>query len=305
MVFGGVILFFALILDRLMGDPKTKLHPVAVVGSFIGVWGRTNFYPKVLERFLGVCGWIVTVVLFLIPILLLELCAPWYLRVPIGILLVSFCIGWRSLEEHVKCVSEAVLKSETDGRAAVKLLVSRNVDELTDEEILSAAYESASENLVDSITAPIFWFFIFEILFGAGVLGAVLFRIANTMDAMLGYKDERKYLGWFSARMDDLLAFVPARVTGGVLLVIFGLRGRMGAAWQVFLADRKNRPGVNGGVSMSLIAGGCGVQFVKRDVYRIGLGEQSLREGGGCVLRSICEATILFSGVLILGLILI
>lgn len=301
MVSGGLILFFGLVFDRLIGDPKSRLHPVVLIGNFIDLWGKRNFYPKSLERFIGFIGWVLTVLIFILPFLIAAY-LPWYLSVPIGAVLLSFCIGWKSLEGHVRDVEEGLMKSESDGKSAVQMLVSRNVETLSDEEIRSAAYESASENLVDSITAPIFWFFVFEIFFGAGIIGAALFRAANTMDAMLGYKDDRIRLGWFSARADDCLAYVPARVTGMVLLVIFTLKKRGRAAWNVFHSDRKKRPGVNGGITMSLIAGGCGVLFKKPDVYIIGSAKQSLKDGGSCILKTIRETTMVLSGILILVL---
>lgn len=304
MVLSGLTLFFALVLDRLIGDPRSNYHPVALLGKVIGFFGKTNYYPKGFEKFNGVIGWFFTVSIFTLPFLLVAGCTPWYVTVPVGAVLLSFCIGWRSLLEHVKNVEEALSKNAVEGRAAVQMLVSRNVSKLSDEHIRSAAYESASENLVDSIVAPIFWFAIFEIFFGLGICGAALFRAANTMDAMLGYKDERVRLGWFSARMDDILAYIPARVTGAVLLLLFTLKGRGKNAYAVFKADRKKRPGFNGGVSMSLIAGGCGVLFEKDGVYKIGISEKSLKDGGKCILRMIDYTTIFFSGVCILFLIL-
>ena len=146
---------------------------------------------------------------------------------------------------------------------------------LKDEEILSGAYESMAENLVDSIISPLFFFTIF------GLAGAAFYRAANTMDAMLGYKDERIRLGWFAARMDDVLNYIPARFTGLVLILYFAARGKFKPAWKTFVADRKKREGFNGGIPMSLIAGGCETAFVKPGVYVI---------GGDCKKRGLSEA---------------
>lgn len=177
---------------------------------------------------------------------------------------------------------------------------SRNAGALSREQVRSAAYESASENLVDSIVAPIFWFAVFEILFGMGIVGAALFRAANTMDSMLGYKDDRIRVGWFAARMDDLLAWIPARITGVLLLTLFACRHRARAALGAFRADRKKRPWFNGGIPMSLIAGGCGVMFDKPGVYTIGSPERTLAAGGRCIIRIMRETTVLFSALVIL-----
>ena len=302
MAFGAVILFFALATDRLIGDPHSSYHPVALLGRFIGLWGKTHYYPKRLERLIGMLGWTATTLIFLLIPLLLTVFAPWYIYIPAAVLLLSFCFAWRSLEEHVGAVESALGKGETEGRAAVRMMVSRDVDKLSHEQIRSAAYESAAENLVDSIIAPIFWFAVFELLFGAGLVGAAFFRAANTMDAMLGYTDDRIRIGWFAARMDDILAWIPARISGGVLLILFVLHSRAAQALRTFRADRKKRPGFNGGIPMSLIAGGCGVMFDKPGVYTIGVPEQTLETGGREVIRIIREATVLFSGLVMVVL---
>ncbi len=305
MSFGAITLFFGLVIDRLVGDPHSRFHPVALLGNLIGFWGRTNFYPRPLERCAGIMGWLVTVAIALTPCVLLYLFAPVWVFVLFSILALAFCIGWRSLEEHVKAVEEALAKGEDEGRRAVSFLVSRDTKKLTFEQIRSGAYESAAENLVDSIVAPIFWFVVFELLCGAGIFGAVLFRSANTMDAMLGYKDERLRLGWFAARADDVLAFVPARVTGILLLVIFAFTGKVKDAVSVFCRDRKKRPGFNGGIPMSLIAGGCGVCFEKPGVYRIGDGRVSLAEGGCRIISVMRWTTVLAAGVGIVLMVLV
>jgi len=293
MVLGQITLFLGLLLDRIIGDPKGRFHPVALLGNLIGFWGKTGRYPKKLERVLGILFWLLTVAIALLPCYLILRFLPWYVGFIFSIVALCFCIGWRSLEEHVRAVENALKKGDEEGRKAVSMMVSRDTKNLTFEQIRSGAYESAAENLVDSIIAPIFWFVVFQMLFGAGIIGAVLFRTANTMDAMLGYKDERIRLGWFSARADDVLAFLPARVTGILLLVYFAVIGRVKQAWSVFRRDCKKRPGFNGGIPMSLIAGGCGIQFDKPGVYTIGNPECTLEEGGRSVIWAMRWTTIL------------
>ena len=302
MAFGAITLFFGLVLDRLIGDPRSAFHPVVLIGKFIGLWGRTNYYHKGFERTAGIFGWLLTVGIAILPCLLILRYAPSYITLPFSVIILSFCIGWRSLEEHVRSVETALTLGEEEGRKAVQYMVSRDTRTLTLEQIRSGAYESAAENLVDSIIAPIFWFVVFELLFGMGLIGAVLFRSANTMDAMLGYKDERIRIGWFPARMDDILAFIPARITGVILLVIFLLKGRIKQASYVLKHDRKKRPGFNGGIPMSLIAGGCGVMFDKPGVYQIGFPEQTLEEGGKSIIAALRWCTVICA---LLGILLI
>ncbi|HJK54568.1 MAG TPA: cobalamin biosynthesis protein, partial [Methanocorpusculum sp.] len=105
--------------------------------------------------------------------------------------------------------------------------------------------------------------------------------------------------------MDDVLAWIPARVTGALLILIFVCRKRAGKAVAAYRTDHKKRPGFNGGIPMSLIAGGCGVMFDKPGVYTIGVPEQTLEKGGRCIIRTLRETLILFSAVVILTLVLI
>lgn len=291
----ALILLLSLVIDRLFGDPETRFHPVALLGSLIGVWGRPGLYPVALQRLAGVVFALLTAVIFTLPFLLVQWGLPVLadrygadlsptlsavisvvILVIVSAFLLKICFAWRCLEEHVENVENA-LKSggEGSGREAVQRLVSRDAAVLKDEEILSGAYESMAENLVDSIISPLFFFTIF------GLAGAAFYRAANTMDAMLGYKDERIRLGWFAARMDDVLNYIPARFTGLVLILYFAARGKFKPAWKTFIADRKKREGFNGGIPMSLIAGGCETAFVKPGVYVI---------GGDCKKRGLSEA---------------
>src|SRR5271157_6108974 len=144
------------------------------------------------------------------------------------------------------------------------MLVSRYTATLDRDHILSAGYESMTENLTDSIIAPLFYFSLYNLA------GAAACRAINAMDAMLGYRDERERLGWCAARMDDILNFIPARITVLLLLIWFGSRGTFSRAWHTMRRDSSKRPGFNGGVVMAAMAGGTGTRFEKPGVYIIG-----------------------------------
>ncbi|GAB7015130.1 adenosylcobinamide-phosphate synthase CbiB [Methanogenium cariaci] len=285
MVFEPVIIWAALAADRVAGDPPNRWHPTAWLGQFIGWWGTPGRFSPSAERLYGVVCCLCTVVIFAIPFYLVSRFFPPLFYIVAGVVLLSLTVGWRSLEEHVAAVEQGL--SRGGGRDEVQMLVSRNTGTLSDEEVLSAAYESMAENLTDAIIGPLFWFTL------GGLPGAAVFRAANTMDAMLGYRDHRRYIGWFPARLDDVLCYLPARFAGLCLLLWFLPFGRAGDAWRCMRRDAHLRPGYNGGITMALVAGGTRTAFVKPNVYTIGDGEQSLREGGHAIVSAVRGATVI------------
>ncbi|MBN2734546.1 MAG: cobalamin biosynthesis protein CobD [Methanomicrobiaceae archaeon] len=295
MALPALILLLSLVADRVFGDPQSRLHPVALLGRLIGFWGRPGLYPAYLQRISGIILALFTALLFSVPFYLFERYAPFLIFLIIAPFLLKICLAWRCLEEHVKKVEDALLSG--GGRKEVQMLVSRDTESLTGEEILSGAYESMAENLVDSVISPLFYFTFF------GLFGSAFYRAFNTMDAMLGYKDERIRIGWFSARTDDILNYIPARFTGLVLLIYFALKGKSGSAWKVFLSDRKKRAGFNGGIPISIIAGGVGTAFVKPGVYVIGNKNRSLFDAAPDILSAF--RWVVFISSVIFGLILI
>ena len=286
MFLSPLVLILSLGVDRIFGDPHSRYHPVSLIGSFISWWGRPDTYPLVFQRPAGILFWFFTAFIFALPFTLFSWLSPWYIMLLAGPFLLKVCFALRALEEHAKSVMDA--PSGEEKRERVQMLVSRDTRVLTDEQVLSAAYESVAENLNDSIIAPLFYFVLF------GLPGAAVYRAANTMDAMLGYTDERSRIGWFSARMDDILSYIPARITGVFLVLYFTYLRRIRPALAIFRRDRRLRPGFNGGIPMSLIAGGVGVRFEKPGKYQIGDPERTLREAGPDIIRVVQSTTLLF-----------
>jgi adenosylcobinamide-phosphate synthase len=287
-----LIIPLALLVDRAVGDPGSRFHPVALLGSFIKVWGRPEHYPPGLQRTAGALFWILTAFLFALPFFLVQFYAPALLLLILAPFLLKVCFAWRSLEEHLFSVIQSTNISLQAARGKAGLLVSRDTLALNEEQVLSAAYESVTENLVDSIISPLFYYFLL------GLTGAAVYRAANTMDAMLGYYDERARIGWWSARADDLANYIPARVTGALLLLYFAGKGRFQPAWQAFIRDRHKRPGYNGGIPMSIMSGGVGVRFEKPGIYTIGPGERPLKEAGIEIIRAERAITLVFATII-------
>ena len=290
LIYRALVLLLGTLLDLKWGDPDTRFHPVALLGSLISAWGIPAHYARfshLFQRLIGVFFWIGTAFLFMLPYTLFE----WYAPLPIYIIgapfLFSSCMAVSGLLAHARAVSDT--RDIDEMRKNAQNLVSRDTSELTKEQALSAACESVSENLTDSIIAPLFYFALF------GLPGMALYRAANTMDAMLGYRDERKYLGWCAARADDVLSYIPARITGILLILYFSFTGRGKQALAVFKSDRHKRPGYNGGIPISLIAGGCGVQFEKPGVYVIGVEENTISDAKYDIFTVILAITVAFA----------
>jgi len=304
MAAAGLVLAAALGVDRVLGDPPSRYHPVALLGRLIGWWGDPRRWSPGIQRVAGVICGIGTACLFALPFLLVDRFAPFLAALLFGPFLLKITFAWRALEEHARAVEAEVKGNLEEGRKAAGRMVSRDTRSLSREEILSAAYESVSENLVDSITAPLLFFAFFSPL-GLGLAAAAFYRASNTMDAMLGYRDHRGQIGWFPARMDDLLTWVPARVTGLLLLAYFAAKGRFGPALAALRRDARKRPGLNGGVPMAIMAGGVGVLFEKPGAYTMGTGEKGLEGGGREIISAVRVTTVLISAILVSALFLL
>ncbi|HAJ12711.1 MAG TPA: cobalamin biosynthesis protein CobD, partial [Comamonadaceae bacterium] len=170
-------------------------------------------------------------------------------------------LAWRMLREEVVAVERALEASMDDGRERLSRLVSRDVTTLAPSQVREAAIETLAENLNDSVVAPLFWFALL------GLPGAALYRFANTADAMWGYPGMRegRYWQWagkWAARADDVLSWVPARLTAGLLAVAGGL-----ADPRRLLREAAKTPSPNGGWPMSAMALVLGTRLGKPGVY--------------------------------------
>jgi adenosylcobinamide-phosphate synthase len=194
----------ALALEWLIGDPRSRWHPVALFGQW-AAWCESFFYADEKKR--GAIAWLFVIA---VPFTLLWI-GHTLLGWPFDILLLWACIGWKSLFEHVRSVldADAVKKA----RQAVSLIVSRDTAHMSKEDAHRAALESLAENASDAVVAPLFWFALL------GPLGAAGYRMVNTLDAMWGYRNVRyQAFGWCAAKVDDAANWLPARITARLML---------------------------------------------------------------------------------------
>lgn len=268
----------AFILDSIVGDPKSKFHPVALIGRIISFY-EAVFYKETDNDtkklwYGGITVGFILLTIYIIVSLLLWMAAlvnEWVYYV-LEILILYITIAPRSLGsagfEIIQLLKQGDIK---EARTRVSWIVGRDTDHLDESEITRATVETISENTIDGIIAPLFFFII------AGPMGAMMYRTVNTMDSMMGYKND-KYLffGRVAARLDDILNWIPARLTF-VLFVItaFILRFDSSAAWRMGMRDAKKHPSPNGGYAEAPVAGALHIRLGGFNQY---FGQMTFRE---------------------------
>lgn len=195
------------------------------------------------------------------------------------ILSTTFSINY--LIQTVKGIQKDLKEDINKARKSMSYLVSRNTEELTESMITSAAIETLTENITDSVVSPLFYTAIFGLLpYGliTSIVVAVIYRVSNTMDAMLGYKTkELAQIGYVPAILDDILNYIPARITGFyVILAAFILRYDYKQSFDVMKKYAGKTPSPNSGYSMSAAAGALNITLVKEGVYKLGYGGDEL-----------------------------
>jgi adenosylcobinamide-phosphate synthase len=250
-LYSAASLLVAVILDHMLGEPN-RWHPLVGFGWLANQieqqWNRQN--NPFIGRLLGLCGWLA----LLLPFAFLSY---WARLSPIGWLvdtaLLYFSIGAHSLMQHAERICTPLSEDNlVKAREALSMIVSRDCAELNASEIATASVESVLENGNDAIFGAIFWFVLF------GGTGALIFRLANTLDAMWGYRTSRfLYFGWAAARLDDLLNFIPARLTA----LSYALCGHTGSGLKCWLTQAKTWYSPNAGPVMSAGAGAIQVKL--------------------------------------------
>ncbi len=268
-------LLLALLIDRSLGEPPVRWHPVVWMGNYLGWAGRQlqrQAQPDGADYrsfWLGALAWLGGSAMVIAAALAVEQLAM-TLPLVLGSLLLGLALkpllAWRMLRTEVQAVEQALQQSLAAGRERLSWLVSRDVSALSEAGVRESAIESLAENLNDSVVAPLFWFVLL------GLPGAALYRFANTADAMWGYRgvyrgQRWEWAGKWAARVDDGLSWLPARLTAALLLLAAGPRGlRLADAVR---AEAAKTPSPNSGWPMSAMALVLGVTLRKPQVYRL------------------------------------
>ena len=270
----------SLMIDLIYGELPTKIHPVVIVGKIIDLF--KNSFIKYHNKWSGFLTTFLTIVFSCLILLVVMLISSVndYLFIILYSIILSSTYSIKMLLSTAKNI-ENDLKTDLDkARQSVSYLVSRDTDELTESFIVSATIESMTENITDSYVAPIFYFIIISIIFMIFNINyyiillfiPFIYRISNTLDAMLGYTtDELINIGFIPAKLDDILNYIPSRISGlFVVLSAYLLRYNGKNAYKIMKRDAKNCPSPNSGYTMAPTAGALDIQLVKKETYILG-----------------------------------
>lgn len=302
-----MIIFFALTLDFTMGDPKNKFHPTAWLGSLIAkLTPNIKNSSENLEKIGGIfiilisSGIVVSLMIFLgIGIKLITVDYIYIIiSVIVGSVLLKTTMAVKGMERHALAVVTAIEQDNiSSARDNLSMIVKRNTKNLDKNHVFSGVLESISENIVDGITGPLFYYAIF------GLPGAFVYRVVNTADSMIGYKtDIFKNVGWFAANCDKILNFIPSRLTGFIIILsamILGNNWRK--SYEIMIRDGRKTESLNAGYPMAAIAGALGTKFEKVGHYSLGDGNISFTKDHVKSAISIMKVTtILFCGIVVI-----
>lgn len=259
------------LLDFIFGDPVWLYHPVRVIGNFISFGEKTlrKIFRKTPggELAAGAVLWFLTAGLsFLIPFAVLA--GAQMLHPVLRFLIESFwcyqILAARCLVNESGKVYDRLKENDLPGaRKAVSMIVGRDTENLTVEGVTKAAVETVAENTSDGVTAPLLF-----LILGGAPLG-FLYKAVNTMDSMLGYKNEKYlYFGRFPARMDDVFNYIPSRITALFMIAAAFLTGMDGKnAWKIYLRDRRKHASPNAAQTEAVCAGALRVRLAGDAVY--------------------------------------
>jgi adenosylcobinamide-phosphate synthase len=259
-------IFIALLIDLIIGEPPVSIHPVVWIGNLIQI--LKNYLIKIPYKLSGFILTTIILLIFLLPLIyilyLLQYNTIILLLVSAGVMSTTFSIKF--LIKSSQDISHLIQTDLEKTRQSVSYLVSRDTSKLSESQLVSATVESLTENITDSVIAPLFYAFIF------GVPGAVAYRVVNTLDAMVGYKNpENRIIGWFPAKFDDVLNYIPARITGILVVMaamILGMNWRN--SYRIMIRDARKTPSPNSGYSMAAAAGALEIRLEKPGVYQLG-----------------------------------
>ncbi|QIT57062.1 cobalamin biosynthesis protein [Aquisalimonas sp. 2447] len=296
----ALVCIAAVLLDAALGEPR-RGHPLVAFGNLVGGVERCLNHPGRAAAGRGVLAALVLVVP---PVALawgVIAVVPLPLVLLLEALVLYLALGLRSLTEHARAVAAPLSAGDLTGaRTAVGALVSRDTGQLEDSGVAVATVESVLENGADAVFASLFWFIV------AGVPGVILHRLVNTLDAMWGYRTARYHrFGWFVARLDDVLNWIPARLTA----LSYALVGQTASAWRCWRSQAAAWDSPNAGPVMAAGAGALGVTLGGDAPYhggwkkrpRLGTGPAPAADAIAAAIRLVRRAVMLWLVLIAVG----
>ena len=266
-----IIITFGYLWDLIFSEPKRIPHPVVLIGNLISLCEKKLYKEKNTDKikfFKGaILNLLVLLTVFFVVFIIVYISSfiHYYVYIVISGIFVSFTISTEALKKAAMEIYNLLNENKiTEARKNVGMIVGRDTENLSEEEISRAVIETVAENIVDGITSPLFYGMI------GGAPLAFLYRAVNTMDSMVGYKNE-KYLffGRFSAKLDDVFNFIPARITSLLIIIIAyihpGLNGKN--AFKSLIKDASKHPSPNGGYTESAAAGALEIRLGGYNYY--------------------------------------
>ena len=267
-----LILSLAFLIDLVFGEVPDRIHPTLWMGKVTAYFkSKLKNENSRVEKINGVLLCLLLIVLFVIPVYFMLFWVHeffgWLPYIVASAIILQTTFAIKCMKQYTLPVADSVEKGDYDrARQLLPFIVRRNPTELTKRHIISAAVETIAEGTTDGITSPFFYFALF------GVPGAVAFRVVNTLDSMVGYKDlDHINIGWFSAKMDTIANYIPSRLTA-ILMMLSALllRENWRKSWRILQRDRKNTASHNAGWTISTMAGALNIQLEKPGFYKIG-----------------------------------
>ncbi len=270
-----LILTLAFLIDLVFGEYPDRMHPTIGIGKMITYLKRKSKHPNPrVEKANGVLMALVIMLVVALPVFLLlfwlrQLAYPYgeILYIIVGAVLFKATFAISGMGQYTKPIAAALKQKDLDGaRKWLPYIVRRDPNTLGERQIISAAVESIAESTTDGITAPFFLFALF------GVPGAFAYRVVNTLDSMVGYKNaEYRNIGWFSAKLDTIANYIPSRVTAYLMVAAsFMLREDWRESYRILQRDKHKTASPNAGYTISAMAGALNIQLEKQGHYTLG-----------------------------------
>jgi adenosylcobinamide-phosphate synthase len=268
-----LIFMLAFLIDMVLGEYPDRIHPTIGIGKLISFLKRKSKNPNPrIEKANGVlmaltAMLVVSLPVFVMLFLLRTLPYGEILYIVVGAILFKATFAIRGMGQYTKPIAKALKQNDlAEARKWLPYIVRRDPNSLNERQIISAAVESIAESTTDGITAPFFFFALF------GVPGAFAYRVVNTLDSMVGYKNaEYKNIGWFSAKQDTITNYIPARLTAYLMVAASFLSSEdWRESWRILQRDKHKTASPNAGYTISAMAGALNIQLEKQGHYTLG-----------------------------------